>query len=90
MIVRSELIDYYDISGCYILRPWAYSIWESIQKFFDGGIKNLGIENCYFPVFVSESSLNAEKDHVEGFAPEVQFVFSESRNSSSDSISPCL
>jgi hypothetical protein len=53
-IVRSELIDYYDVSGCYILRPWAYSMWEKIQAFFDAEIKKLGVENAYFPMFVTE------------------------------------
>ena len=68
------MIDFYDISGCYILRPWSYSIWEAIQDFLDGQIKTLGVQNCYFPMFVSEAKLNAEKDHVEGFAPEVAWV----------------
>ena len=68
------MIDFYDISGCYILRPWSYSIWEAIQDFLDGQIKTLGVQNCYFPMFVSEARLNAEKDHVEGFAPEVAWV----------------
>ena len=68
------MIDFYDISGCYILRPWAYMIWEAIQSFLDGKIKTLGVQNCYFPMFVSEARLNAEKDHVEGFAPEVAWV----------------
>lgn len=70
----SEMIDYYDISGCYILRPWSYSIWEQIQSFFDANIKALGVQNAYFPVFVSKSALEAEADHVEGFAPEVAWV----------------
>lgn len=70
----SEMIDYYDISGCYILRPWAYSIWEQIQGFFDRHIKELGVQNAYFPLFVAKSALEAEKDHVEGFAPEVAWV----------------
>lgn len=74
LVRRSELIDYYDVSGCYILRPWAYSIWEHIQSYMDKTIKRMGIENCYFPLFVSEAKLNAEKDHVEGFAPEVAWV----------------
>jgi prolyl-tRNA synthetase len=74
VIIMSEMIDYYDISGCYILRPWAYSIWESIQGFFDGNIKALGVQNAYFPLFVSKSALEAEKEHVEGFAPEVAWV----------------
>ena len=68
------MIDFYDISGCYILRPWSYSIWEAIQDFLDGQIKTLGVQNCYFPMFVSEAKLQAEKDHVEGFAPEVAWV----------------
>ena len=65
------MIEYYDISGCYILRPWSYAIWEQIQAFFDGEIKKLGVQNAYFPLLVSEKALNAEKDHIEGFAPEV-------------------
>lgn len=65
------MIEYYDVSGCYILRPWSYSIWESIKDFFDKEIKKMGIENTYFPLFVSEKALTKEKDHVEGFAPEV-------------------
>ncbi|KAG0568351.1 hypothetical protein M758_6G011700 [Ceratodon purpureus] len=68
------MIEYYDVSGCYILRPWSYSIWESIKDFFDKEIKKMGIENTYFPLFVSEKALTKEKDHVEGFAPEVAWV----------------
>jgi len=73
-IVRAEMIDYYDISGCYILRPWSYSIWEQIQSFIDRRIKRMGVENYYFPLFVSEKSLEKEKNHIEGFAPEVAWV----------------
>jgi prolyl-tRNA synthetase len=68
------MIEYYDVSGCYILRPWSYSIWDSIQKYFDTLIQSEGVENSYFPMFVSERALNKEKDHVEGFAPEVAWV----------------
>jgi len=74
VIQRSEMIEYYDISGCYVLRPWAYSIWEEITRFFDGKIKKSGVQNAYFPLFVSNAALNLEKDHVEGFAPEVAWV----------------
>eukprot|EP00743_Colponemidia_sp_Colp-15_P000539 GILK01000606.1.p1 GENE.GILK01000606.1~~GILK01000606.1.p1 ORF type:complete len:679 (+),score=147.19 GILK01000606.1:205-2037(+) len=74
VITRSEMIEYYDISGCYILRPWSYTIWEKIQGFFDAEIKKLGVENAYFPLFVSQHRLETEKDHVEGFAPEVAWV----------------
>jgi len=73
-IVRAEMIDYYDISGCYILRPWSYSIWEQIQGYIDKRIKRMGVENYYFPLFVSEKALAKEKDHIEGFAPEVAWV----------------
>jgi prolyl-tRNA synthetase len=85
VIIKAELISYYDISGCYILRynilrnnpvnsirPWSFSLWESIKDFFDKEIKRLGVQNAYFPLFVSEKALKAEKDHIEGFAPEVQ------------------
>ncbi|KMZ75640.1 Proline--tRNA ligase [Zostera marina] len=74
VVVSGEMIEYYDISGCYILRPWAMAIWENMQVFFDAEIKKMKIENCYFPLFVSESILQKEKDHIEGFAPEVAWV----------------
>lgn len=74
VIVRAEMIEYYDISGCYILRPWSYFQWEQIKDFFDGEIRKLGVKNSYFPFFVSKSALEREKDHVEGFAPEVAWV----------------
>ncbi|XP_024544162.1 proline--tRNA ligase, cytoplasmic isoform X2 [Selaginella moellendorffii] len=74
VVVMGDMIEYYDISGCYILLPWSYAIWESIQRFLDGEIKNLGVENAYFPLFVSERALVTEKKHVEGFAPEVAWV----------------
>ena len=74
VITKAEMIDYYDISGCYILRPRAYYIWEKIQHFFDAEIKTLGVENCYFPMFVSQAALEKEKNHIEGFAPEVAWV----------------
>eukprot|EP00762_Andalucia_godoyi_P004984 ANDGO_01420.mRNA.1 Proline--tRNA ligase len=75
VIVRTEMIDYSDISGCYILRPWSFAIWERIQSYFDNRIKTeLEVQNAYFPIFVSQKALTAEKDHVEGFAPEVAWV----------------
>ena len=69
VIVKSGLIEYYDISGCYILRPWSYSIWEKVQDFFNKLIKANGVENACFPMFVSKKSLEIEANHVEGFAP---------------------
>lgn len=74
VIVLSEMISYYDISGCYILRPWSYKIWEHIQDWFNIQIRKLDVENAYFPMFVSKDRLEKEKDHVEGFAPEVAWV----------------
>lgn len=57
VINKSGMLDYYDISGCYILRPWGYGIWERVQQFFDGLIKEHGVENAYFPMFVSKKAL---------------------------------
>nr|CAD7393466.1 unnamed protein product [Timema cristinae] len=74
VITKGELIEYYDVSGCYILRPWAYAIWEVIQRFFDDAIKKLDVQNCYFPLFVSRSVLEKEKTHIADFAPEVAWV----------------
>nr|XP_014425261.1 bifunctional glutamate/proline--tRNA ligase isoform X3 [Pelodiscus sinensis] len=74
VITKSEMIEYYDVSGCYILRPWSFFIWESIKEFFDGEIKKLGVENCYFPMFVSQAALEKEKTHIADFAPEVAWV----------------
>ena len=71
---KGDMLDYYDVSGCYILKPWSYHVWQSIQTFFDAEIKTLGVENCYFPMFVSADVLEREKDHIEGFAPEVAWV----------------
>mmetsp|Transcript_6577 Transcript_6577/g.7157 ORF Transcript_6577/g.7157 Transcript_6577/m.7157 type:complete len:692 (+) Transcript_6577:46-2121(+) len=85
-ITLSEMIDYSDISGCYILRPWSYFIWESIQSWFDAKIKELGVQNTYFPLFVSERALNTEKDHVEGFAPEVAWVTKSGQSDLSEPI----
>ena len=67
---------YGKISGCYILRPWSFGVWEQIQKALDSWIKEepLEVQNCYFPLFVTKGALEAEEDHVEGFAPEVAWV----------------
>uniref|UniRef100_A0A3P9MIJ5 Bifunctional glutamate/proline--tRNA ligase n=2 Tax=Oryzias latipes TaxID=8090 RepID=A0A3P9MIJ5_ORYLA len=74
VITKAEMIEYYDVSGCYVLRPWSYSIWEAIKDFFDKEIKKLGVENCYFPMFVSQAALEKEKTHIADFAPEVAWV----------------
>lgn len=74
VVVKSEMLDYYDVSGCYILRPNSYFVWEEIQAWFNKSIKKLGVQNSYFPMFVSSRVLEKEKDHIEGFAPEVAWV----------------
>lgn len=73
-ITKSGMIDYYDVSGCYILRPYSYEIWERVQQFLDKNIKAMGVKNCYFPMFVTKEKLEREKEHLEGFAPEVAWV----------------
>ncbi|KAF8365635.1 hypothetical protein PRIPAC_83464, partial [Pristionchus pacificus] len=74
VITKAEMIEYYDVSGCYVLRPWSFSIWEAITEWFDTRIKRLGVKNCYFPMFVSAAALEREKTHIADFAPEVAWV----------------
>lgn len=74
VITKAEMIEYYDVSGCYIIRPWAYDIWERIRAWLGDNIRESGVEDCYFPMFVSKTVLEKEKDHIEGFAPEVAWV----------------
>lgn len=73
-IVKAELVEYYDVSGCYIIRPWAFHIWETIQKFMDAEFTKADITNAYFPMFVTKGRLETEQDHVEGFSAEVAWV----------------
>ena len=72
--LKAELIDYFSVKGCMILRPYGYAIWENIQKGLDGMFKATGHENVAMPLFIPESLLQKEKDHVAGFAPEVAWV----------------
>ncbi len=74
IVKKAEMIDYSSVRGCVVIRPYAYAIWENIQKIFDGMIKARGHENVAMPLFIPESLLQKEKDHVEGFAPEVAWV----------------
>ena len=71
---KADLVDYSSVKGCMIIRPYGYAIWENIQKILDTRFKELGHENVYMPMFIPESLLQKEKDHVEGFAPEVAWV----------------
>lgn len=74
VVKKAELIDYSSVRGCMILRPAGYAIWEKIQQELDRRFKETGVENVYMPMFIPESLLQKEKDHVEGFAPEVAWV----------------
>lgn len=74
VVKRAELIDYSSVKGCLIIKPAGYALWENIQADMDRRFKETGVENVYMPLFIPESLLNKEKDHVEGFAPEVAWV----------------
>ena len=74
IVKKADLIEYSSVRGCMIIRPYGYAIWENIQKVLDGKFKETGHENVYMPMFIPESLLQKEKDHVEGFAPEVAWV----------------
>ena len=74
LVLKSGLIDYSAVSGCYILKPSSYQIWEKLQQEFDKKIKKKGVKNCYFPLLIPESLLKKEQEHVEGFSPEVAWV----------------
>ncbi|UKK00122.2 prolyl-tRNA synthetase [Theileria orientalis] len=73
-IIRGEMIDYYDVSGCYILLPSSYYIWECFNQWLNVELKKRGVDNCYFPMFVTKEKLEVEKSHLEGFSPEVAWV----------------
>ncbi len=74
VVKKAELIDYSSVKGCMIIKPAGYALWENIQKELDARFKETGVENVYMPMFIPESLLQKEKDHVEGFAPEVAWV----------------
>lgn len=90
VLSKGDMLDYYDISGCYILKvdltksangerltlkqPASFFIWEEVQHFFNKKIKSIGVRNCSFPMFVSQDVLEREKAHIEGFATEVAWV----------------
>ncbi|MBR2293304.1 MAG: proline--tRNA ligase [Clostridia bacterium] len=74
VVKKAELVDYSGVKGCMIIRPYGYAIWENIQHDLDARFKRLGHENVYMPMFIPESLLQKEKDHVAGFAPECAIV----------------
>lgn len=75
VVLKAEMIEYYtEISGFFVLRPSSMYIWNTIRKWFQERIEALGVEEASFPIFLSKKSLDKEKDHVEGFAPELAWV----------------
>ena len=74
IVKKADLVDYAQVRGCMVIRPYGYAIWENIQSNLDRIFKETGHENVYMPMFIPESLLQKEKDHVEGFAPEVAWV----------------
>ena len=74
IITKGDLIRYYDVSGCYILLPNSFEIWEKIQEFLNAEFKKRNVRNCAFPLFIREKNLSKEKDHIEGFLPEVAWI----------------
>ena len=74
VVKKAELVEYSSVKGCMILRPNGYAIWENIMQQLDARFKETGVENVAMPLFIPESLLQKEKEHVEGFAPEVAWV----------------
>ena len=74
LIQRAKLADYSDVKGCMVIRPNGYAIWENMQRVLDGMFKDTGHVNAYFPLLIPEEYLNREKDHVEGFKPQLAVV----------------
>ncbi|MGZ3709595.1 MAG: proline--tRNA ligase, partial [Bdellovibrionota bacterium] len=74
IVLQAKLADYSPVKGCMVIRPNGYTIWEAIQKDLDRRIKKSGARNCYFPLFIPESFLKKEAEHVEGFAPQLAVV----------------
>ncbi len=74
VILKTDMVDYSDVRGCMVIKPYGYGVWELIQKELDSRFKATGHKNAYFPLFIPESLLKKEAEHVEGFAPEVAWV----------------
>lgn len=74
IVFNTELLEYYDVSGCYAVLPKAYSMWEKIQKYLDDEFKCVNVKNVYFPMLITENNLNKESNFIKGFTPEVIWV----------------
>ena len=80
-VTKGQLADYSPVRGTMIIRPYGYAMWESIQQYFNGQIRKLGVRNAYFPLFIPESFFKKEAQHAQGFAPEVAWVENKDENS---------
>ena len=74
IVTKADLADYSSVSGCIVYKPGSYSIWEKIKEVTDNKFKQIGIQNCYFPIFIPEYLLQKEEEHIEHFSPEVAWV----------------
>lgn len=74
IVLKADLADYTDTKGCIAIKPYGYAIWENIQKYTDEKFKDVGVKNIYLPLLIPQSLLEKEKNHIEGFAPEVAWV----------------
>src|SRR6187549_604783 len=74
VVRRAELADYSPVRGCMVIRPYGYALWENMRDALDRRIKATGHVNAYFPLFIPESLLTKEAEHVAGFSPEVAWV----------------
>ena len=74
LVLRAELADYAPVRGCMVVRPYGWALWENLQQALDQRFKRLGVENAAFPLFIPKSFLEKEKEHVEGFSPELAVV----------------
>lgn len=77
ILTTSDMIDYSDVRGCYVLKHLAMELWEEIKYHLDTSIRNLGVDNCYFPLFVTKSNLEKESSHFSDFTPEVAWIMTE-------------
>ncbi|MBI2143900.1 proline--tRNA ligase [Candidatus Woesearchaeota archaeon] len=74
VVQKADLADYTSVSGCMVFKPYSYAIWEKVRQLLDARLKQLGVKNAYFPLFIPESLFKKEAEHVEGFTPEVAWV----------------
>ena len=88
VVLKSELADYSPVKGCLVIRPYGYAIWEHIQATFNKQLKELGIKNAYFPLFIPESFFSREAEHAKGFKPEVAWIENKDEGSERLAIRP--